>query len=192
MSALANGQFFSLFGSTGVCLRTAGSQGVHCLPGKHLPHWIASWTKPVPVPFTFASHRLPIWLWRRFCTTPRFSAIIVCTPLSSCLTTSICLRLLRCLLPQLMKSLKGITAKRANPMLALTGRPFWQEESYDHIVRHEREFENIRNYIEENPVRAGLVGQASKYCWSSAGWATRGSPADPGVRPTFVSRSIPQ
>ncbi len=32
------------------------------------------------------------------------------------------------------------------------GSCFWQEESYDHRVRIEREFE-------ENPVRAGWVGQ---------------------------------
>jgi REP element-mobilizing transposase RayT len=87
--------------------------------------------------------------------------------------------------PKLTKSLKGITAKRANAMLALTGRPFWQAESYDHVVRHEHEFEHIRNYIEENPVRARLVCQASEYRWSSAGWATGGSPADQGVRPTI-------
>jgi REP element-mobilizing transposase RayT len=87
-------------------------------------------------------------------------------------------------LPKLTKSLKGITAKRANAMLALTGSPFWQEESYDHLVRHEREFEKIRNYIEGNPVRAGLVKEACEYRWSSAGWATGGSPADQGVRPT--------
>jgi REP element-mobilizing transposase RayT len=48
-------------------------------------------------------------------------------------------------LPRLTKSLKGITAKRANAMLALTGTPFWQEESYDHLVRNGREFEKIRN-----------------------------------------------
>ena len=87
-------------------------------------------------------------------------------------------------LPRLMKSLKGITAKRANAMLALTGSPFWQEESYDHAVRHIRESENIRRYIANNPVRAGLVKQAREYRWSSAGWATEGSPADQGVRPT--------
>jgi hypothetical protein len=68
-------------------------------------------------------------------------------------------------------------------MLALKGNPFWQEESYDHLVRHEREFQAIRRYIEENPVRAGLVGEASEYRWSSAGWATRGSPADQGSAP---------
>jgi putative transposase len=75
-------------------------------------------------------------------------------------------------LPKLTKSLKGITAKRANAMLAMTGNSFWQEESYDHLVRGEREFEKIRNYIEENPVRAGLVREASEYRWSSAGWVT--------------------
>jgi REP element-mobilizing transposase RayT len=87
-------------------------------------------------------------------------------------------------LPKLTKSLKGITGKRANAMLALTGKPFWQEESYDHMVRHEREFEKIRNYIEENPVRARLVRKAREYRWSSAGWATGGSPAVQGDRPT--------
>jgi REP element-mobilizing transposase RayT len=86
--------------------------------------------------------------------------------------------------PALTKSLKSITAKRANAMLALTGGSFWQEESYDHLVRNEREFERIRNYIEQNPVRAGLVTDAGEYRWSSAGWVTGGSPADQGVRPT--------
>jgi putative transposase len=88
-------------------------------------------------------------------------------------------------LPKLTKSLKGITAKRANAILALTGRPFWQDESYDHVVRNEGEFQRIPSYILHNPVRAGLVSGAQQYRWSSAGWATRGSPADHGVRPTL-------
>ncbi len=92
----------------------------------------------------------------------------------------------RLALCKLTKSLKGITAKRANARMSLTGSPFWQEESYDHLVRNQREFEKIRCYIEENPVRAGLVGDASQYRWSSAGWPTGGSPA--GVRPTMGPR----
>src|ERR1700683_3926564 len=86
-------------------------------------------------------------------------------------------------LPKLTRSLKGITAKRANAILRLTGKPFWQAESYDHLVRNEGEFEKIRRYIEENPVRAGLVSEASEYRWSSAGGATRGAPADRGAAP---------
>ena len=70
-------------------------------------------------------------------------------------------------LPNLMKSLKGITAKRANEILCLTGSSFWSEESYDHLVRDRREFERIRFYIENNAVRAGLVVEAEPYRWSS-------------------------
>lgn len=70
-------------------------------------------------------------------------------------------------LPTLTQSLKGITARRANSMLASTGSTFWQEESYDHLVRNRREYEKIRNYIEQNPVRAGLVAEANEYRWSS-------------------------
>ena len=86
-------------------------------------------------------------------------------------------------LPKLTKSLKGITGKRANAILAMTGSRFWQEESYDHVVRNDREFEKIRSYIEENPVRAGLVREANEYRWSSAGWVTRGHPRTRGSAP---------
>ncbi len=89
-------------------------------------------------------------------------------------------------LPRLTKALKGFTAKRANQILARTGNPFWQEESYDHLVRDSVEWERIKFYIEENPVRAGLVRQARHYRWSSAGWATGRSPADREVRPTLA------
>ena len=90
-------------------------------------------------------------------------------------------------LPKLTKSLKGITARRANAMLGLTGKAFWQEESYDHEVRQEGSLERIRSYIENNPVRAGLVLEASEYPWSSAGWGDRGSPADRGSAPPVAS-----
>ncbi|MCS6952447.1 MAG: transposase [Bryobacterales bacterium] len=71
-------------------------------------------------------------------------------------------------LAKLLGHLKGGTARRANQLLGLTGRPFWQEESYDHWVRDQEEFERIRAYIEMNPVRAGLAGAPEDYPWSSA------------------------
>jgi REP element-mobilizing transposase RayT len=64
--------------------------------------------------------------------------------------------------------LKGGTAHEANKLLGQTGRPFWQRESYDHWVRDERELERIAGYIENNPVKAGLVNEPSQYPWSSA------------------------
>ncbi|HEV2198209.1 MAG TPA: transposase [Bryobacteraceae bacterium] len=87
--------------------------------------------------------------------------------------------------PQITRALKGYTAKRANQALALTGNPFWQRESYDHLVRNQAEWERVKFYIEQNPVRAGLVKEAGQYCWSSAGWATGRSLADLEVHPTL-------
>lgn len=93
-------------------------------------------------------------------------------------------------LPKLTKSLKGITAKRANMMLGLTGKPFWQAESYDHLVRDDWEFGRIRQYIDNNPVRAGLVVKAEDYRWSSANLATRASPADQGACPKAADQGV--
>jgi len=69
----------------------------------------------------------------------------------------------------LLKSLKGATAREANRLLGRTGEPFWQKESYDHWVRNQAEFSRIRAYIENNPVKAGLVRTPEDYPWSSAG-----------------------
>jgi hypothetical protein len=87
-------------------------------------------------------------------------------------------------LSQLVKSIKGFTAKRANEMLRLTGKPFWQGESYDHLVRDASSAEKIRRYIEQNPARAGLAKAAEEYRWSSAGWLTGRSAAGQEARPT--------
>src|SRR5258706_8680832 len=72
----------------------------------------------------------------------------------------------------LLKSLKGATAREANKILRRTGKPFWQKESYDHWVRDEAEFKRIRAYIENNPVRAGLVNMPVEFLWSSVGVET--------------------
>jgi putative transposase len=68
----------------------------------------------------------------------------------------------------LLRSLKGVTAHEANRTLDRTGQPFWQSESYDHWVRDDREMERIVNYIENNPVKAGLVTRSEDYPFSSA------------------------
>jgi putative transposase len=70
--------------------------------------------------------------------------------------------------------LKGFTAHRANELLGNHGRAFWQDESYDHLVRSEAEFDRIRSYIEENPVRGGLVSEAGEHPWSSAASRLKG------------------
>jgi len=67
-----------------------------------------------------------------------------------------------------LKTLKGYTAREANRLLGRTGQPFWQAESYDHWARDEKEEDRIKAYIENNPVKAGLVAHAADYPWSSA------------------------
>jgi REP element-mobilizing transposase RayT len=69
---------------------------------------------------------------------------------------------------RLLHSIKGYTAREANRLLARSGQPFWQAESFDRWVRNAQELERIRTYIENNPVSAGLVVQPEEYRWSSA------------------------
>jgi putative transposase len=70
---------------------------------------------------------------------------------------------------RMLQTLKGYTARKANELLGRTGQPFWQAESYDHWVRDAAEAGRVRAYIENNPVKAGLVARAEDYRWSSAG-----------------------
>ena len=69
---------------------------------------------------------------------------------------------------KIMQSLKRFTGREGNRMLALTGQPFWQGESYDRLVRNDTEFDRIVGYIERNPVSAGLAPTPEEFPWSSA------------------------
>jgi putative transposase len=83
--------------------------------------------------------------------------------------------------------LKGVAACDINARLGRTGKPLWQDESFDHWIRNSAEFERIRHYIESNPVRAGLVARPEDWKWSSAGseyfayFKRRGIPQSTGV-----------
>jgi REP-associated tyrosine transposase len=67
-----------------------------------------------------------------------------------------------------MHSLKRHTARESNRVLGLTGTAFWQDESYDCVVRDKHEFERIAAYIERNPVAAALARDPAEFRWSSA------------------------
>ena len=53
-------------------------------------------------------------------------------------------------------SWKKYSATRINPGSGRTGR-FWQEESFDHLVRTPEQLDAIRRYIAANPRHAGLA-----------------------------------
>ena len=63
--------------------------------------------------------------------------------------------------------LKGFTAHEANRILGRSGR-FWQDESYDRLIRDEGEFLRVQRYIENNPVSAGMCTSPGEFPWSSA------------------------
>lgn len=68
-------------------------------------------------------------------------------------------------LSSIMQSLKGYTAHKANRLLGRSGA-FWQQESYDHVVRDASEWQRIITYVLNNPVKAGLVDTWEKWQWS--------------------------
>jgi REP element-mobilizing transposase RayT len=69
---------------------------------------------------------------------------------------------------RITQSLKGFTGREANRLLGRTGSPFWQDESYDHWVRSPEEMRRVIDYVEKNPVAAGLVTSPELWRWSSA------------------------
>jgi REP-associated tyrosine transposase len=71
-------------------------------------------------------------------------------------------------LAEITRLVKGATARQSNKILARTRVPFWQDESFDHWIRNASEWNRVRTYIEQNPVSAGLVGNAKDWPWSSA------------------------
>lgn len=70
-------------------------------------------------------------------------------------------------LSAILHSLKSYTASKANEILGRTGK-FWKDETFDHWVRDSAEFERIVYYIENNPVKAGLVECPEDWRFSSA------------------------
>ena len=68
-------------------------------------------------------------------------------------------------LSKIMHSLKRYTATEANRILQRSGS-FWQDESYDHIVRSGEELARIIEYVLNNPVKAGFVKKWSDWKWT--------------------------
>ena len=91
---------------------------------------------------------------------------------------------------RLLQSWKGVTARQANLILGRTGEAFWQAEYYDHWVREEGEWKRIVAYIEDNPVKAGLVQRAEDYRWSSASQRAEGAETSLGAADTSVCATL--
>ena len=71
---------------------------------------------------------------------------------------------------QLSKTLQALKSASAHRLARQSGRlaPIWQHETFDRLIRTDREFRATWSYIEANPVRRGLVQAVDAYEWSSA------------------------
>ena len=72
-------------------------------------------------------------------------------------------------LESITHSWKSFTSHEANKYLKRHG-DFWFTESYDRYIRDEQHYANALQYIENNPVKAGLCATPEAWRWSSAWW----------------------
>jgi REP element-mobilizing transposase RayT len=56
-------------------------------------------------------------------------------------------------LPTIIRSSKSATTKHINGIRGTPGQPLWQRNYYEHIIRDERELDDIRQYIVDNPAK---------------------------------------
>ena len=62
---------------------------------------------------------------------------------------------------EIMQGIKSSSAHQINRALHRTGQ-VWQHESFDHVLRQEEGVAAKVDYVIQNPVRAGLVRNASE------------------------------
>lgn len=72
-------------------------------------------------------------------------------------------------LSTILHSWKSYTAKEANRLLHRNGQ-FWQEEYFDRYIRTEEHYRRAVEYIESNPVMAGLCKKKEDWPFGSAAY----------------------
>lgn len=70
-------------------------------------------------------------------------------------------------LENIIHSWKSFTSNEANGILRRRGR-FWQEDYYDRFIRNAQHYLDAVDYIENNPVKAGLCRRPEDWPFSSA------------------------
>jgi REP element-mobilizing transposase RayT len=70
-------------------------------------------------------------------------------------------------LSDVIRSWKSFTARKANEQLGRSGT-FWHPDYFDRYMRNEEHLDTTIDYVEQNPVKAGLVGNAADWPWTSA------------------------
>ena len=71
-------------------------------------------------------------------------------------------------LSTIMHGWRSYTAHEANKILGRTG-DFWMDEYFDRYIRDEKHMNDVINYIDNNPFKAGLIDEGHVWPWSSLG-----------------------
>jgi putative transposase len=66
---------------------------------------------------------------------------------------------------KILQDLKKYTAVHSNRALHREGQ-FWQRESYDHLIRDNKELEKTIWYVLDNPTKVGFVDEWTKWKWT--------------------------
>jgi REP element-mobilizing transposase RayT len=56
-------------------------------------------------------------------------------------------------LGRLIGAFKTVSTKKFNELHGTSGQPIWQRNYYEHIIRNELDLEEIREYIQTNPLK---------------------------------------
>ncbi|MBU1208886.1 MAG: DUF1156 domain-containing protein [Proteobacteria bacterium] len=83
-------------------------------------------------------------------------------------------------LGDVVHSWKSFTAKEANKVLGRSGK-FWMKDYFDRFIRDEFHFAGVKEYIENNPVKAGLCRSPEEWRFSALGSRLSGSDGAPGT-----------
>lgn len=70
-------------------------------------------------------------------------------------------------LGSILHSWKSFTANKASALARRSGA-FWHDDYFDRYMRDEEHLAVTVNYVEQNPVKAGLSDTAEQWAWGSA------------------------
>jgi REP element-mobilizing transposase RayT len=65
---------------------------------------------------------------------------------------------------EIVGAIKGASSHSVNKVLNRSGT-LWQDESFDHVIRHLEDLQSKIEYVRQNPVRKGLVSKPEDYPW---------------------------
>ena len=91
-------------------------------------------------------------------------------------------------LSEILHSWRSFSSNEINKLFNRKGQ-LWMPEYFDRYIRDQEHFNNVVNYIHNNPVKAGLVDDPTHYRWSSAFVGSQASSLreDPSVNGLWAS-----